>query len=340
VYIFNSALSDILRKAKERTYLFTGNDRSNARPPANMLSPDDAQRSDNTGAPRINTVQTPMLSGVLGRPIRVDYSLPPLKDWQFPVDNRFADAVTHRVGTAAFLPQSRKVPRLCNRCSTLEFWTGGFSLDDNVPDLLISAQTCDLCRMLRDARRVDNTPANDRIRFERKESNLLLAGDPFPVLSFLRIPEARITRHFQIGFPELPKPGSDAFFGILKLWLENCDTDHRDPKNQDRNCAGVTKQRLPTRLIDVGTLETPSLRLVETQEDNINLGEEYIALSHPWGDTRKYTSFSTLRKDPEGTRHELDIFKQAIPYNELPATFRDAVICTRRLSIRYLWIDS
>jgi hypothetical protein len=281
-----------------------------------------------------------VLSGVLGRPIRADYSLPPLKDWQFPVDNRFADTVAHRVENSTFLPQFKKVPKLCTRCSMLEFWTGGFSLDDNVPDLLGSAQTCDLCRMLRDARREDDTPANDRIRFERKESNLLLAGDPFPVLSFLRIPDARITRHFQIGFPELPKPGSDAFFEILKLWLENCDTDHKDPKNQDRNCTGIPKQRLPTRLIDVGTLDTPSLRLVETQEENIDLSEEYFALSHPWGDVEKYISFSTLRKDPEGTRHELEIFKQAIPYDELPATFRDAVICTRRLGIRYLWIDS
>jgi serine/threonine protein kinase len=338
---FRDALLNILEKAKEQAYLFTGKDRGNARPPASMLSPEAATRVGGPEAGRLGSPQLPLVSGVLGRPIRADYSLPPLKDWQFHIDHTFANALAARIGTAAFLPQSERVPNLCDRCSRLEFWTGGFSLDDNVPDLLVSAQTCDLCKLLRDARRDDDTPAIDRVRFERKESNLLLAGGSFPVLSFLCVPNARTARHFQIGFPELPEPGTDAFFGILGMWLEDCDTTHKDPKNQDRNCAGIPKQRLPTRLIDVGNLERPVLRLVETQVENLKLEEEYIALSHPWGDTSKYSSFSTLRKDSgEGARHEIDTFKKAIPYERLPATFRDAVICTRRLKIRYLWIDS
>jgi hypothetical protein len=281
---------------------------------------------------------------VLGRPIRLDYSLPPLKDWEFPVDNHFAQEVADRVGNATFSPKARPMPTLCKRCKKLEFWTGGFSLDDNVSSLLMSAQTCDLCKMLRDARREEDTAATDHIRFERKESNLLLAGDPFPALSILRTPGARISQLFQIGFPELPQPNTDAFFGILDLWLNDCDTHHKDARNKGRDCSGVPKARLPTRLIDVGTLEAPILRLVETQEGRVSQSEEYIALSHPWGDTRVYTPFSTLRKDPKGTQHELDIFKKEIPYDELPATFRDAVICTRRLGarlgIKYLWIDS
>lgn len=70
------------------------------------------------------------------------------------------------------------------------------------------------------------------------------------------------------------------------------------------------------------------------------LAKEYIALSHPWDDTTTYEPFSTLRKYPTGRGHELGLFKQSIPYDELPATFKDAVYCTRRLGIRYLWIDS
>jgi hypothetical protein len=39
-------------------------------------------------------------------------------------------------------------------------------------------------------------------------------------------------------------------------------------------------------------------------------------------------------------RSDVEAFKVSIPYEKLPATFRDAVICTRNLSVRYLWIDS
>jgi hypothetical protein len=129
----------------------------------------------------------------------------------------------------------------------------------------------------------------------------------------------------------LPEPRSDVFFQILGHWLKDCNENH--------DCRGPIHDSLPTRLIDVGTIDLPDLRLVETREEEI-LSKEYIALSHPWGDTKKYKPFSTLRKDPSGAGHELDLFKQSIPYDQLPATFKDAVYCTRRLGIRYLWIDS
>ncbi|KAH7385408.1 hypothetical protein DE146DRAFT_748230 [Phaeosphaeria sp. MPI-PUGE-AT-0046c] len=268
-----------------------------------------------------------------------DYSLPPLKDWQFPVDNRFAEQVASRISNTAFNPQHKKTHNLCNRCRSLKFWTGGFSIDDYVSSLLVSAQNCDFCTLLRDARREDDSQATDQIRFERKESNLLLTGDPFPVLSIVRVLEARLTRHFQIGFPELPEPSTPAFFSILNTWLDDCNANHRDLKNKNRDCTGVTKMRLPTRLIDVGTIEAPRLRLVETQAAKLDKSNEYIALSHPWGDTRKYIPFRTLRSDPR-SHHDVSSFKNVIPEGELPATFRDAVICSRKLGIKYLWIDS
>ncbi|KAF2799760.1 hypothetical protein K505DRAFT_345716 [Melanomma pulvis-pyrius CBS 109.77] len=82
--------------------------------------------------------------------------------------------------------------------------------------------------------------------------------------------------------------------------------------------------QLPTRLIYVGTVEEEKLRLVETREEELPT-KEYIALSHPWGDIKKHKPFSTLRKDPSGAGHGLSLFKQSIPYDQLPATFKDAV---------------
>jgi hypothetical protein len=132
----------------------------------------------------------------------------------------------------------------------------------------------------------------------------------------------------------LPQPRTDFFYEIIRGWLHDCSTKHKD-------CQVVSREALPTRLIDVGTTHGALLRLVETREENFTgiTRVEYVALSHPWGDTRFYTPFSTLRKDPSAG-HELEKFKQAIPYDELPATFKDAVDCTRELRVRYLWIDS
>ncbi|KAI1461449.1 heterokaryon incompatibility protein-domain-containing protein [Annulohypoxylon moriforme] len=40
------------------------------------------------------------------------------------------------------------------------------------------------------------------------------------------------------------------------------------------------------------------------------------------------------------TRHTMKQFQEKIPFDDLPANFRDAIIVTRELGIRYIWIDS
>jgi hypothetical protein len=92
-------------------------------------------------------------------------------------------------------------------------------------------------------------------------------------------------------------------------------------------------------LIDLGSGSDINLRLVATQEESIS-SHQYVALSHPWGDVKKFPPFCTWRRDGSGLGHDINTFKQAIKYGELPATFKDAVDCTRALGIRYLWIDS
>lgn len=139
----------------------------------------------------------------------------------------------------------------------------------------------------------------------------------------------------QLGLPELHRPGTDAFFHIIRLWLEDCDTD----KTCHKDCHGFALPRLPTRLIDVGTRTVHTLRLLETYSDKLE-SKKYIALSHPWGDPNKHPPFSTLRNDDSGRGRSLQHFKEAIPYEQLPRTFKDAVDTVRALNIRYLWIDS
>jgi hypothetical protein len=119
---------------------------------------------------------------------------------------------------------------------------------------------------------------------------------------------------------------------LIQLWLQDCDDNHKD-------CQGLTQNYLPTRLIDIGTNEAPHLLLLETRNKRL-ADARYIALSHRWGDITQYPPFRTLRKDPSGRGQELNTFLKGIPYDQLPATFKDAVNTTRALGIRYLWIDS
>jgi hypothetical protein len=96
----------------------------------------------------------------------------------------------------------------------------------------------------------------------------------------------------------------------------------------DHGCASNGEKQLPTRVIDVGKAQNPeNLHLHVTREGERG---KYIALSHRWGNG----SFLTT------TVNNLNDFRKRINFTQLPQTFQDAVVVTRRLGIRYLWIDS
>ena len=81
--------------------------------------------------------------------------------------------------------------------------------------------------------------------------------------------------------------------------------------------------RLPTRVIDV-THDNP--RLVEPQGES----SQYVALSHCWGKSKTVVTDTCT----------LSSRKKGIEFCSLPKTFQDAIIVTRRLGYRYIWIDS
>ncbi|KAF2176066.1 hypothetical protein K469DRAFT_700459 [Zopfia rhizophila CBS 207.26] len=334
---FRGALDNMLGKVRRPGYLLTGKTRENIRLPTtskgpDLLSPNAAQRLEgNTGQRMGLPARQP--TGVMGTSIEADYTFPALKDWEFPVDNVFAEKVVAEIGPQALRPNEAKAANLCGRCRGLDFWAGGFAFEDRISDLEERSKICEFCKMLLGVCLESSAPKGPKVRFERHQSTLMMAGgDPLPALSIFRSPESKMPLPVQIGFPELPRPGTDAFFKIIKLWLEDCDNNHRD-------CHGVPSTTLPTRLIDVYAHNENGLRLIETRHDIIG-GNKYIALSHPWGDMEKYPPFSTLSTDESGRGCTLENFKNEIPYEELPATFKDAVDTTRALGVRYLWVDS
>lgn len=75
-------------------------------------------------------------------------------------------------------------------------------------------------------------------------------------------------------------------------------------------------------------LPNETIRLVVTSEEVVT--GPYVTLSHCWGGA----TFLQL------TRSNLSRLKSGIEMKELPWTFREAVEVTRRMGVRYLWIDS
>ncbi|KAJ4290397.1 hypothetical protein N0V90_010613 [Kalmusia sp. IMI 367209] len=339
---FRDALDEILNKVSRPGYLLTGKDRSGVKTPSpssNLLSPIVAfPNNAGPSMPKINVPQQEealpglhvpqkeqSLTGLLGRNHR-------LVGWEFPVDNQFAEKVFDRTDNLGPWPT---VPsKLCARCDALDFMAGGFTFKDQVLELEKRSKDCDLCTLLHSCCSKNNVQENVPLRFERNQSKIMMNHGPMPALSIFRSPNLRTPPPIQIGSPVLPYPGTQAFYKIVKSWLDDCDTHHKD-------CHVIGKSKFPTRLIDVGTLDDPQLRLLETSDHEKDFADkQYIAISHPWGDATKWPPFNTLRKDKSGAGHDIDHFKQAIPFDQLPATFRDAVQCARALAIRYLWIDS
>lgn len=116
-------------------------------------------------------------------------------------------------------------------------------------------------------------------------------------------------------------PRADAWARFAAGSLERCRETHGE------SCQLVEEARLPTRVLDVGTDESSLVKLHISQP-----GEEpvYTTLSHCWGgDIAIKTTKDTFETKLRG-----------LELSALPPTFRDAVIFTRGLKIRYLWIDS
>jgi hypothetical protein len=107
-------------------------------------------------------------------------------------------------------------------------------------------------------------------------------------------------------------------------WLRRCDTSHE-------KCRPARPAHLPHRVIDVGELGLrDSLEADPVLYESHGEEAKYIALSHCWGKapiirTTLNTVSSRLKR---------------IKWDSLSKTFQDAIIITRLLCIRYLWIDS
>lgn len=110
-------------------------------------------------------------------------------------------------------------------------------------------------------------------------------------------------------------------FDVMRQWLSLQHPPH-----------SRLRPTLPSRVLDVGMPPGSSegeVRLLETQ-GLISEGGPYLALSYRWGQSNSLTT----------TLGTLDARKQGIMLKDMPKTLQDAVIVTRQLQVRYLWIDA
>ncbi len=115
------------------------------------------------------------------------------------------------------------------------------------------------------------------------------------------------------------EPTAQPALGLIQRWITECTEKHE-------TCSpGVTP--LPTRVLDLGDgSPSAAIRLWETEGAH----GRYATLSHCWGGLEPLMT----------TRETLEERKAGIRLGDMPKTFQDAVMITRLLGVRYLWIDS
>jgi hypothetical protein len=123
-------------------------------------------------------------------------------------------------------------------------------------------------------------------------------------------------------------PLADSGLTTARNMIKQCLSSHS-------KCRHSKPSTLPRRVLDVLVEDgSKGIRLHETAYDRgqqcSELGE-YLTLSHCWGVGNRVL---------QTTSETLQAHRENIPWSSLPKTFQDAVVLTRCLEFRWLWIDS
>jgi len=91
----------------------------------------------------------------------------------------------------------------------------------------------------------------------------------------------------------------------------------------------LEKRKVPSRVLDVSLVPDPAVKIVESG-DTTPIDGRYVCLSHCWGRQDHFRL----------TTETLSELKAGIEISKLAKNFQDAIIMTRHLGVRYLWIDA
>ncbi|EOA92224.1 uncharacterized protein SETTUDRAFT_178482 [Exserohilum turcica Et28A] len=116
--------------------------------------------------------------------------------------------------------------------------------------------------------------------------------------------------------------GSDDTFNFIRRCIQGCIGN---PKHRACKLSCPSTVSPPKRLLDVGKSASP-VRLIDTHGRHF----QYAALSHCWG----------AHPPLVATKSNWAKLAVNIAFDVFPPLFQDAIIITRQLGLRYLWIDS
>jgi hypothetical protein len=277
--------------------------------------------------------------------------------WQYTTDNAFAkDFLAASQKTLVDLRQG-PCQQICTDCGELL----RFNRHVTLAELQSGSENCKLCEMLLHATEQHITKQHETdstiLNVIRVGSALKLGKDGPRILRLCSDEEVDDDDGIQLGIPRIPTAqSSEATTKMILAWLQRCDDvkSHRDCKKQtyehdsdntseDSDDSSYINKNIrstrlyqsgvpPARLIDVDCGEENKVKICSSRD----VGEErYVALSHCWGrlEPKTKAKFSITTKN-------LSLRHQGFTIDPEAKTFLDAVTLTRRLGIKYLWIDA
>ena len=252
--------------------------------------------------------------------------------------------------------------RLCPACSAIDFESIFQSakaittrhgiivseLGNRLDDAEIHASGCDLCRLFYDSRfpghyRQYHLRAYSSLRshhisfFSSKSENFgkndgvflaVVPGETIPLVDTSKIeshcwgkgylclaaPPQETARYF--SGQEVPK---QVDYRLLNNWYQYCLRNHTDCRKHESNAI-------------------PGLKVIDCEKRTIEIAstnDVYVALSYVWGRAKApQTNGNVPRLQHSNTYDEL----ATLP-DYLPNVVTDAIILTKSLGFRYLWID-
>lgn len=194
-----------------------------------------------------------------------------------------------------------------------------------------ASENCSFCFMILNHRKFRSPEENPTVkvrwsahRYEEEDDidagyAFTISGETYGVGAIFKItPTLDIAAHRS----SLPWTTIDSL-SLAKKWLQDCE------KHENCNILGRSRF-VPTRLIRLGeSRDSPPKPHLSLEESSLP-GTPYTTLSHCWGQSLPIRLLEeTLRS-----------MKVKISFETMPKTFQDAIIVTRNLGYRYIWIDS
>ncbi|KAF4633068.1 hypothetical protein G7Y89_g5052 [Cudoniella acicularis] len=239
-----------------------------------------------------------------------------------------------------------------NDCQERDFFANTFHYHHFHEVEHVATQGCELCQEICIKANAFGLPAKTTIYydaepFDKNDINFKLKSDicrtPYAIRFYVprKFFGGKDEKIFEIVFdiyverhcaPELaamisdrrrfPTPDSEGSFDLIRSWISECLETHGEW------CPFGTQVSLPSRVLDIGVEKrSEAIFLKITTPQRVGT---YVALGHCWS------------SGPHFSLKISNIFRlqQSIILDDLPNTFRDAILVARRLGFRFFWIDS